>query len=138
MERKSPFIVLRLLLFIYRNQSCYVKWNSKKSDSFDIQNGVRQGVIVSPILFCTYLDTLLERLRSSGLGCHAGGLFIGSLGYADDVILLSPSREALQLMLKICEDFASEHSMQFCTDPTPSLFKTKCLHFTTKKDLSNL
>ena len=132
-ERKVPFIVLRLLLFIYRKQSCYVKWNSMKSESFVIRNGVRQGAILSPILFCTYLDTLLERLRKSGLGCHVGGLYFGSLGYADDIILLSPSRDALQLMLKICEDFANEHSMQFSTDPIPSKSKTKCLHFTVKK-----
>ena len=132
-QRKVPFIFLRLLLFIYKNQSCYVKWNSKKSASFVIRNGVRQGAILSPILFCTYLDTLLERLRNSGLGCHLSGLYFGSLGYADDIILLSPSRDALQLMLKICEDFATEHSMQFSTDPVPNKSKTKCLHFSLKK-----
>ena len=56
-----------------------------------------------------------------------------TLGYADDVILLSPSRESLQSMLKICQDFSTEHSMQFSTDPVPAKSKTKCLHFTTKK-----
>merc|ERR1719319_753251 len=36
-------------------------------------------------------------------------------------------------MLKICQDFAEEHSMQFSTDPIPSKSKTKCLHFTLKQ-----
>ena len=98
-----------------------------------MNNGVRQGAILSPTLFCTYLDTLLKKLKESGLGCHIGGIFLGAFGYADDVILLSPSRESLQLMLQICQDFATEHSMQFSTDPVPSKSKTKCLHFTTKK-----
>ena len=111
-------------------QSCYVKWNSKKSKTFEIKNGVRQGAILSPCLFCVYLDTLLTKLRESGLGCHIGNLYFGAFGYADDVILLSPSRKSLQLMLNICQDFAKEHSMQFSTDPDPRKSKTKCLHFT--------
>ena len=77
-ERKIPSILLRLLLFIYIKQSCYVKWNSRKSKSFAIQNGVRQGAILSPCLFCVYLDSLMIELRNSGLGCHIGGVFFWS------------------------------------------------------------
>ena len=132
-ERKIPFIFLRLLMYIYVKQTCYVKWNTKRSSTFEVKNGVRQGAILSPTLFCAYLDVLLKTLRNSGLGCQIGGEYLGALGYADDVILLSPSRESLQLMLKICEDFSHEHSMQFSTDPVPSKSKTKCLHFTTKE-----
>ena len=55
-EKKVPYILLRLLLFIYIHQSCYVNWNSKKSSSFAIKNGVRQGAILSPCLFCLYLE----------------------------------------------------------------------------------
>lgn len=43
--------------------------------------------------------------------------------------LLSPSREGLQVMLDICENFARSHSMQFSTDSIPSKSKTKCLFF---------
>ena len=95
-----------------------------------MKNGLRQGAIVSLTLFCTYLETLLARLKDSGLGCHKGGVYLGAFGYAEDVILLSPSRESLQLMLKICQEFATEHWMQFSTDPVPAKSKTKCLHFT--------
>ena len=63
------------------------------------------------------------------MGCHLGGTFLGAIGYADDVTLLSPSRQGLQIMLKICEEFASSHSMQFSTDPVPSKSKSKCLFF---------
>ena len=129
-EKKGPPILLRLLLFIYTKQSCYVRWNSKKSGSFAIKNGVRQGAILSPCLFCLYLDNLLKALCESGVGCHIGGFYFGAFGYADDVILLAPSRESLQLMLNICQNFSKEHSMQFSTDPDPKKSKTKCLYFT--------
>ena len=124
-DRKFPFIYLRLLLFIYRNQKCYIRWNSQKSELFTVQNGVRQGAMLSPNLFCVYLDPLLEKLRHSGLGCHIGGKHFGSFGYADDIILLTTSRESLQLMLNICEQYSEEYSMKFSTDPHPKKTKSR-------------
>ena len=133
LERNFPAVFLRLILFIYLNQSCYIRWNSVESSSFLVKNGVRQGAILSPSLFCVYLDTLLSRLRDSGVGCHLGGSFYGAFGYADDVTLLAPTRQGLQTMLDICEDFSSSHSMLFSTDPVPAKSKTKCLFFSRKR-----
>ena len=133
LEKKIPHIILRILLHLYMKQECYIRWNTKQSMTFQVKNGVRQGAILSPCLFCTYLDTLIEELRNSGLGCHVGAMFPGALGYADDLILLCPTRKSLQELLKICESFAITHEMQFSTDPNPSKSKTKCLHFSRKK-----
>ena len=107
LDRKFPAIFLNLILCIYKNQSCFIRWNSVESSSFRVRNGVRQGAILSPSLFCVYLDSLLTRLRDAGVGCHVGGNFSGAFGYADDVTLLAPSRQALQIMLKICEEFST-------------------------------
>ena len=128
-ERAIPAIVLRLVLFIYLNQVCFIRWNSVESFPFRVRNGVRQGAILSPSLFCVYLDTLFVQLRDSGIGCHLAGTYLGAFGYADDVTLLAPTREGLQIMLSICENFAKSHSMLFSTDPNPSKSKTKCLFF---------
>ena len=132
-KRSFPAIFLRLILYIYLNQSCFIRWNSAESSSFKVKNGVRQGAILSPSLFCVYLDTLLSSLRDSGMGCYLAGSYIGALGYADDVTLLAPSRQALQKMLKLCEEFSSSHSMLFSTDPDPVKSKTKCLFFSRKR-----
>ena len=128
-ERNFPAVVLRLLVHMYMNQSCFIRWNSIESEVFSVKNGVRQGAILSPSLFCVYLDTLLCQLRDAGVGCHIGGTFLGAFGYADDVLLLAPTRQALQIMLTICENFATSHSMQFSTDADPAKSKTKCLIF---------
>ena len=132
--RDFPAVVLRLLIYIYQNQSCFIRWNSIESDSFTVKNGVRQGAILSPSLFCVYLDTLFSQLRDAGVGCHIGGQFLGAFGYADDVTLLAPTRQALQTMLTICENFAISHSMLFSTDPDPSKSKTKCLFFSRERN----
>ena len=67
------------------------------------------------------------------MGCHISNIFLGALGYADDIILLAPTRHALQVMLNICEEFAHKHSMLFSTDPNPVKSKTKCLYFSVKQ-----
>jgi len=51
-----------------------------------VHNGVRQGGVLSPILFCIYIDNLLQRLSRSGVGCYLGATFAGSLAYADMLV----------------------------------------------------
>ena len=41
---------------------------------------------------------------------------MGIVRYADDFILLVPSRHAAQMMLKKCEQFCTENNIQFSTD----------------------
>lgn len=61
------------------------------SDTFIVRNGVKQGGVSSPILFCIYIDNLLIELSSSGVGCYMGSIFIGDLAYADDIVLITPN-----------------------------------------------
>ena len=44
---------------------------------------------------------LLYKLKVSSVGCYIGNVFLGSLGYTDDVCLLSPNRGSMRIMLKI-------------------------------------
>ena len=97
--RKVPAVVIRSLMFVYQRQTAWVKWGSARSSCFGILNGTRQGSVLSPCIFAIYMDELLEELRKLGVGCHIGDVFMGAAGFADDVILLAPSRTAMQLML---------------------------------------
>ena len=103
--------------------------------------------MISPVIWVVYCQDLLDRLRSLGVGCHlpggtfspsashpAGGIlcgdtFVGVTIYADDILLLAPTRSSLQLMIKEAEMFASSHNILFSTDPNPSRSKSKCLWF---------
>ena len=97
------------------------------SEAFKIRNGVRQGGMISPILFCIYMDSLFARCRKSGVGCYLGNLFAAVYGYADDLLLASPSRGGLQKLLDIASSYAEEHSISFSTNPYPAKSKTKCM-----------
>ena len=137
LERKVDGIFLRLLLYIYTNQNCNVKWCGVYSQEFQVKNGVRQGAVSSGILFAIYIDNLLSELRQSGFGCHINGVFFGALIFADDIFLLSASRSGLQEMVNICQKFASSRNLKFGTNPDPSKSKTKCLMFSKKRVVSS-
>ena len=86
-----------------------------------IANGTRQGAILSPVFWAIYADPMLGRLRRLGLGAHVAGCFMGAVCYADDVLLIAPTRNSMQRMLLELEEFASENNITFSTDPIPSL-----------------
>ena len=46
---------------------------------FSLGNGVKQGGILSPILFTLYTDKLFNRLKHADIGSHMNNIFTGSL-----------------------------------------------------------
>ena len=72
-----------------------------------MKNGVKQGAVLSALLFCVYVDELFKILRKKRTGCWINNNYIGILGYADDIFLLSPTRDRLQEMVKTCDDYAT-------------------------------
>ena len=113
LDRGMCPLTVRLLLNMYTKQKLQVKWNNNISHKFDVTNGVRQGGVLSPLLFSVYIDELLEKLKRNGIGCFLGHHYVGALGYADDIMLLCPSVSGLKKMIKICEEYAEEHCILF-------------------------
>jgi len=46
--------------------------NMLKNQTCNLLNGVRQGGVASPVMFCVYIDELLSGLRDKGVGCWLG------------------------------------------------------------------
>ena len=75
-----------------------------KSDLFPVRVGLHLGCPLSPILFIIFMDRISR--HSQGVeGVRFGDLRIGSLLFADDVVLLASSDCDLQLLL---DQFAAE------------------------------
>ena len=120
MDRKLPTAVIRFLCLWYSNQELTVRWNASFSSSikFNVSNRVRQGGVISPILFTIYIDELLKRLLQSGIGYYFDHHFCGAFCYADDIVLLAPSPAALRHLLASCEQFSSEFHLVFNASKT--------------------
>ena len=100
--------VARFLANIYTSQCIRVKWDDFISDHVPVVNGVKQGRVLSPIVFIIYLDERLRKLSLCDVGCYVGNMYYGSFGYADDAILLVPTLYSVKKLLCICEAFAKD------------------------------
>jgi len=56
---------------------------------------------LSPVLFCIYIDGLLEHLARSQTGCTVGAVHVGALAYADDILVLAPTPSAMRQLVQI-------------------------------------
>ena len=53
-ERGLPAIVIRFIIDSYTRQITYIRWNSAKSSAIPMLNGVKQGGVLSPVLFFVF------------------------------------------------------------------------------------
>lgn len=113
LEKSISPLIIRLIVNSYLRQESRASWGSHMSNYFSLLNGVKQGGVISAILFTLYIDGLLLRLKESGYGCHINGTFMGALSYADDITLISPSIIGLNKMIAICSKFADDYSITF-------------------------
>ena len=84
LNRGLPACIIRVLINMHIGHLVRVTWAGTLSDYFVTLNGVQQGGVSSPIMFCIYIDDLLLKLSQSGVGCYIGLDFVGALAYADD------------------------------------------------------
>ena len=70
---------------------------------FDIEIGLRQGCVLSPLLFLIFINDLLKELKASGLGITIGAMKVSNLTFADDIALLADNKANLQRLVKITE-----------------------------------
>ena len=87
-----------LMKSLYCNSTCSIKIGENKTQPFSYSRGVRQGCILSPLLFNLYLNNLPHLFENtlSDPFVLPNGKKINSLFYADDLVILSRSKTGLQ------------------------------------------
>ena len=67
LSRHVPLFIVRILAVWYSHQKMCIRLGNAISPSFTVSNGVKQGGILSPILFNVYIDGLSVLLNSSNM-----------------------------------------------------------------------
>jgi hypothetical protein len=95
---------------MYEGYSCQVIHYGKRTHSFPITNGVRQGCIISPLIFILVMDDIIRRVTADKKRGIRWGLMdtLEHLEYADDLCLLAHRFSHMQeTICKFETDFTS-------------------------------
>ena len=92
-----------ILVCWFNNACTVVRWDNALSRCVPLSAGVRQGGVLSPVLFAVYVNDILVQLQRSKLGCQINSMPFNSLLYADDILLLTISVCDMQKMIDLCK-----------------------------------
>ena len=104
---------IRVCKSLYQDVEASIVLDGKQSRWFKVENGLRQGCPLSPLLYSIYVMGMVEKLEEEGLGVKEGDYWCGALLYADDVVLLAESPDELQKMLDMMGQYAEEWKFSF-------------------------
>ena len=90
-----------LLRNLYAGQEAIVRTRHGTTDWFQVGKGVRQGCILSPILFNLYAEYIMQnsRLDEAQAGIKIARRNINNLRYTDDTTLMAEREEELKSLL---------------------------------------
>ena len=97
-----------LLQQLYNSPTTSVKWKSKVSDTFSINQGVRQGGASSAPIYKCYTNSLLQHLENQQVH-KVGTINISAPTCADDMAILATQPEDMQAAIDLVETYAGEH-----------------------------
>ena len=115
--------VFNIIRNIYTDDKAYLKMDGKITEAFTINQGVRQGCVLSPLLFNIFMAGLAKSLTSLDEGLIMGNSKINCIFWADDIVLLCENGSQLDKMIKIISKYCEENKL------TINCKKTKCLIF---------
>ena len=125
-----PSSLIDLIKDIYTNASTTVKTSKlDETDSIPIHAGVKQGCPISPILFNLSSELLIRTVKSkcvenSTIPFQLHGQPISVLAYADDLVLVSRTRQGLQELLNVVSKAADVLSLVFRPEKCASISLT--------------
>ena len=104
-EMGIPDHLTCLLRNLYAGQEATVETGHGTTDWFQIGKGVPQGCILSPCLFSTDAEYIMQnaRLYEAQAEINISGRNINNLRYADDTTLMAESEELKHLLMKVKE-----------------------------------
>ena len=117
-----PRKIFNVVSSMYGSTTNEIKITHGLSDSFEANRGVKQGDVLSPLLFNIFMNNIVDELKNANCDpINIGNMNINCLLYADDLVLLSSSSSGLQTCIDILDDFCSKWKLEVNTSKSKVL-----------------
>ena len=93
--------ILQCIKAMYSDVKCKVKVGGEVGSNFSVTTGLRQGCVLSPLLFSLYVNDLMEVLRREEIGIRIDNLTIPGLLFADDLVITAEKSSDLNRALEV-------------------------------------
>ena len=138
----SKFIKIIKEFFIRRKNRVFTAVGL--TDYYNVDVGIDQGEIISPLLWCIYYDPLLTELKERSLGYKISGkrilniyeniyeevsLYCPGLAYMDDTNFISKNKKELEQILDIADSFYRLNDIKINKDKSELLLRPKNKRF---------
>ena len=107
----------------YNNVQYCIRLNGLCTNWFKVKHGLKQGCLLSPLLFNISIKSLADTIKHLGLGVDVDGEKIGILLNADDLVLISDNEADLQAMIDILNNWCENNKINVNAE------KSKVAHF---------
>ena len=109
--------LIQLIKALYNNAKSKVLLNNEAGTAFKTTVGVRQGCLLSPVLFNIFLERIMQNtLENHQSSISIGGRTVCNLRFADDIDLIAGSNAELQDLTNKLTDNASSFGMEVSTE----------------------
>jgi hypothetical protein len=97
------------------------------SDKFSIENGLKQGDALSPLLFNLALEYAIRRVQENQEGLILNGTHeLELLAYADDVNIVGENTDTIQRNTKALLDASKEVGLEVNAEKTKYMLVSRC------------
>ena len=130
-----PDKIINILKSMYANNQCCVRHGGQESEWFRVKSGVRQGCVISPMLFLVVIDWIMKRAtvgRPRGIVWNAFDN-LEDEDFADDIALVSHSHRDMEEKTRLIEDTAKSVGLKISHAKT----KVMRLNAKNKADISS-
>ena len=127
---------IRVIANLYWFQQAAIRVDNEVSDYTPIQRGVRQGCVLSPLLFNIYTE-LIFRNFDQLKGTSIGGRNINNLRYVDDTVLVSDTQKDLLTLVTNAKEYSEEAGLSMNVKKTKTMVVSKKDEITTDIKIDN-
>jgi hypothetical protein len=127
---------IRCIANLYWNQTAEIEINNMKVDNLQIRRGVRQGCILSPLLFNIYSEEIFQKATEDiEKGVKVNGFYVNNIRFADDTVLIADNMADLQDLLNRVNYFGKQAGLTINHKKTKMMIISRNINFHVNQNL---